>query len=403
MSSAQVESVAGFVLLAIVVMVLCYLLPAAIRSRQVVADARIDDRFSTGLRVLARAGDPPPHYDSTARVYLHTPRSQTPSSAEPEAPMDRQPVPPTSRVAAQARREASMRAARAAASSRRAAAARRRRVLLLTLLAVTAATWTLFATFAFPVAAPIIASVVLVAAAVAGRRAAVRAASAEAREQTTERSARSPKPGLHAGPPEVPAEEGPTTTSGSVPVRHARRASQGDARRTAEEPVAGSARSTAHAEQDDAGEREVTAPTRTPISERTGSLRISVDPTTIDAPANAPVQDGWTPVPVPVPTYTLKASAPRREVPAYEAPAWEPAEAPADAGEERELTLAEVEQAVRERQAAQAPAATDEQVLAEQEAARARVAAAAGDQAQEPKRPAVDLQSVLERRRAVGQ
>lgn len=68
MSNALIDSVAGFVLLAIVVMVLGYMVPTAIRSRQVVADARIEDRFSTGLRVLARAGDAPPQYNSTARV-----------------------------------------------------------------------------------------------------------------------------------------------------------------------------------------------------------------------------------------------------------------------------------------------------------------------------------------------
>src|SRR5699024_7997327 len=216
------------------VMVLCYLLPAAIRARQVVADARIDDRFSTGLRVLARAGDPPPRYDSTARVHLHTPSSRTPGSGEPEAPMDRQPVPPASRAAAQARREASTRAARAAAASRRAAAARRRRVLLLGLVALTATAWTLFATITFPLAAPITASVVLLAAAVAGRRAAVRAARAEAREQASAGNARRRKPGPQQAAPDAGAEQGTTATTGAVPVRHARRASEGAARRMPE-------------------------------------------------------------------------------------------------------------------------------------------------------------------------
>ncbi|MGC0249479.1 hypothetical protein [Pseudactinotalea sp. Z1748] len=427
MSTGQVESVAGFVLLAIVLMSLGYLLPALIRSRQVVSDARVDDRFSTNLRVLARAGGTPPQYSSTARVYLHTP-----SAREPEAPMDRQPAPPASRSAAEARRVAAMRAARAAAASRRAAAARRRRVLLLGLVFLTAALWTLFATITLPIAAPIAASVLLVAAGVAGRRAAVRAAIAETREaertdrtthtDRTARTGRNPSRRSGAASPAASAEraeqESPTTATGPVAVRHARRSSQGEAAPVPAETQERGEATKAGAADGGTGEgAPVAPPKRTPVSERTGSLRISVDPATIDNPVALDTADGWTPVPVPRPTYTLKAPAPRREVAAYESPQWEPAPTPADAEVERELTLAEVEQTVRARTDAQAPPATPEQVLAEQESARldtqgeavsaagatsssAPVAATGTDEA---KRPTMDLQSVLERRRAVGQ
>lgn len=411
MSSAQVESVAGFALLAVVVMVLCYLLPAAIRSRQIVADARIDDRFSTGLRVLARTGGTSPRVESTARVHLHAPATPTASSptttsAEPEAPMDRQPVPPASRTPAQARREAATRAARAAAASRRAAAARRRRVLLVGLFTLTAAGWGLFATITFPIAVPIAASVLLVAAAVAGRRAAVRAARAEDREHLAGPVGRTRRGG--SGSAGASSQERPTTTR-TGPVRHARRTSQGEAASPEGADDTAPADSGAATEgRDGTGGPAVTPPTRTPVSERTGSLRISVDPATIDSAVPGAEQDeGWTPVPVPVPTYALKEPAPRRTIAAYEAPQWEPqpaAEAPADAEQERELTLATVEQAVRQRKDHQAPPATAEQVLAEQEVARARGTAAStpAGAGEEPKRPTMDLQSVLERRRAVG-
>lgn len=412
---------AGFVLLAIVLMSLGYLLPALIRSRQVVSDARVDDRFSTNLRVLARAGGTPPQYSSTARVYLHTP-----SAREPEAPMDRQPAPPASRSAAEARRVAAMRAARAAAASRRAAAARRRRVLLLGLVFLTAALWTLFATITLPIAAPIVASVLLVAAGVAGRRAAVRAALAESREaERSDRPARTDRnprrrsaTGSSAAGAERVEQDKPTTATGPLAVRHARRSSQGEAAPApAETQEGGEATKAAVADGGTGEDAPVAPPKRTPVSERTGSLRISVDPATIDNPVAIDTAEGWTPVPVPRPTYTLKAPAPRREVAAYESPQWESAPAPADAEVERELTLAEVEQTVRARTDAQAPPATPEQVLAEQESARldtqgeaataagvtsssAPVAATGTDEA---KRPTMDLQSVLERRRAVGQ
>ncbi|MGC0272959.1 hypothetical protein ACO0LV_08185 [Pseudactinotalea sp. Z1739] len=423
MSTGQVESVAGFVLLAIVLMSLGYLLPALIRSRQVVSDARVDDRFSTNLRVLARAGGTPPRYSSTARVYLHTP-----SAREPEAPMDRQPAPPASRSAAEARRVAAMRAARAAAASRRAAAARRRRALLLGLVFLTAALWTLFVTITLPIAAPIAASVLLVAAGVAGRRAAVRAAFAETREaertdrtthtDRTARTGRNPRRRGGTAGAERAEQESPTTATGPLAVRHARRSSQGEAAPVpAETQERGEATKAGVADDGTGQDAPVAPPTRTPVSERTGSLRISVDPATIDNPVAMDTADGWTPVPVPRPTYTLKAPAPRRDVAAYEAPQWEPAPAPADAEVERELTLAEVEQTVRARTDAQAPPATPEQVLAEQESARldtqgeaASAAGAASSPApvaatgtDEAKRPTMDLQSVLERRRAVGQ
>lgn len=427
MSTAQIDSVAGFVLLAIALTFLCYMLPTMIRARQVVSDARVDDRFSTGLRVLARAGDTPPRYDSTARVYLHTPRAGT-----VEAPMDRQPQPPVPGSAAAARHAAAQRAARAAAASRRAAAARRRRVLLLGLLVLSGTFWALFATITFPIVPAIVATVLLAAATVAGRRAAVLAARAGARERAAlgpERQRR------RAG-----AEQERTTTTDTGQMRHARRS--GPHGSTTDSRTGESAADDAQT----AGETEHarTGPVRTSVAERTGSLRISVDPAEGGDAGPGEGDGGWTPVPVPKPTYTLKAPAPRRTVRAYEPPEWEPAPAPASSAEERRVTLAEVEQAIRERQDPQAPPATGAQVLAEQEEARAHsqaghpadddergtgskdvaeereaadgaLADAAGAEglsapaapgqgsAAAPDRPKIDLQSVLERRRAVGQ
>jgi len=363
-STPQIDSVAGFVLLAIALAFLCYMLPTMIRSRQVVSDARVDDRFSTGLRVLARAGDTPPRYDSTARVYLHTPRA-----GQVEAPMDRQPQPPAPGSAAAARQAAAQRAARAAAASRRAAAARRRRVLLLGLLALSLTFWVLFAATTFPIAPAIAATALLLAATVAGRRAAVRAARAEARERVALGPDR-PRHDAKTG------EEG-TTTSKTGQMRHARRSGEHSSTSV---PEARESAGSAGITEDTA--RATTGPVRTPVAERTGSLRISVDPAQAGAETRAGEggerEEGWTPVPVPKPTYTLKAPAPRRTVRAYEPPTWEPEPAPATATEERQVTLAEVEQAIRERLDPQAPPATEAQMLAEQEEARAQARDAEG-------------------------
>lgn len=478
MSNALIDSVAGFVLLAIVVMVLGYMVPTAIRSRQVVADARIEDRFSTGLRVLARAGDAPPQYNSTARVYLHTPRD-----GRVEAPMERQSIPPASdartgaaapepdrsaeprdpspdaasqgpaapgagasgaptppvakQSADEARRGAAARAARAAAASRRAAAARRRLVLLTFLAAVTATFWILFATIGLTMVPAIVASVVLVAAVIAGRRAAVRAAQAAARDleatgwagQRRRTTAQDSATGRHDGQQSRRRHDEPTTTQHTGQMRHARRRStEGGAAtesRSADQPGRADAGGGDTDHMDHAGpadhgpatgpEHTGQAPARTSVA-GTGSLRISVDPARGEGePEGSGAGDrgreaeGWTPVPVPKPTYALKASAPRRSVPAYEAPQWEPAPAPVEAEAERAVTLAEVEQAVRERLEPQAPPATDEQVLAEDAAGGvapgAPDAAVAASSSSTPAAPApkIDLQSVLERRRAVGQ
>lgn len=216
-------------------------------------------------------------------------------------------------AAADARRLAAARAARAAASSRRAAAARRRLALTGLLLLGAAGLWAGFALLTWPIVAPILATVALAGVVLLGRRAATAGNAADARwERELE----------------------------AIAV-HARDRASSSVRRSGKP-----------------------------------QLRVDVDPTTLvaeaapaivpEAAAHAPREGAWTPVPVPPPAYTLKQSAPRREV--------------------SPLTMG-------------APTEVIEPVAAEGGEAAPAVEPA---QKRTPVEPAIDVQAVLARRRAAG-
>ena len=335
-------------MLAVGVMCLGYLLPAAIRSRQVVVDSRIDDRFSGNLRVLNRTGtDSVTPQDQANRGYVHRPRID--SSEDPMHSPAQQRL-----AAADARRAAAARAARAAAASRRAAAARRRLVLTLALLAVTAVTWALVGLISAPIAVAIVPSVLFLGVLVLGRRAATLAKAADARL----------------------AEE----------VERARRADQARAARIA---------ASTHAREQDA------------VPQGQSSLRIEVDPAQliaeeqaseeVSAPATRTDQS-WTPVPVPAPVYTMKPAAPRREVEPVRAESDSNAEAVGDGSAGSAASAASPEPAAHE-----AADGVDSRNRARARADIGDVDLSHGAGGNAGAAPSVNLQEVLERRRAVGQ
>src|SRR5690606_9242903 len=145
-----------------------------VRSRQELAEARVEDRFSADLRILAVAGATPSeprggsvhHGQPVARPYLHDPRRRT------EAPAVNRPPARGERAGDDARRLAAARAARAAECSRRAAAARRRLVLTLALLAGAVAGWVAVGTTGAAVVLGVVPTVLLAGVLVLGRRAA---------------------------------------------------------------------------------------------------------------------------------------------------------------------------------------------------------------------------------------
>jgi len=278
-----------------------YLVPHLVHTRHQMAQSRVEDRFSTTLRVVTTGGTAKPpgprqhHGGAESRPYLHDPRRRT------EAPAVNRPTTPGERAAAEARRLAAARAARAAEISRRKAAARRRLVLTIVLLALTVAGWLGVGVANMTVVAGAVPTVLLATVLVLGRR----AAKIAARRNAADRAAMArlelrPAPRTRGGQGSTAAQ----AAASSAPAVDA------PPSRTEDE-------STAAPEED--------APS-SPVAEE-GPAAVTED-ASADAPAAE--QREWTPVPVPAPAYTLKAPAPRRDIAPYEDPQPEPVAAPAE-------------------------------------------------------------------------
>lgn len=256
-----------------------------------------------------------------------------------------------------ARRAAQARAARAAAVARRAAAARRRAVLAGVLVVATIAGWTVAGLApAVTWVAGAVPSVLLGGVLVLGRRAVLagRAADAawEARMADERRVPGGPRTGAMRAVAEAsrtssaPATGATRAVTGAQPtVRSAReehapvaertpdaahpQAQQGDAHGVPHALVTGRAVHPSEASTEvfariveDRGETAAparhastgqTPVVRTGVAERAAKASVR---DAADATADTPEQDedgAWSPVPVPRPTYTMKATAPRRE------------------------------------------------------------------------------------------
>ena len=311
--------ISGYVVLGIATLFFLYLMPQLIRSRQDVVDSRVDDRFSADLRILATAGTvgapPRPVFDDDGapRAYLHDPRLRTEVSAmnRPPALGSRAASTTTPRTSAGTPRPTSAvtppasqarAAARAESVRRRRAAARRRLVLTLVLLAATVGAWVAVAsglTGAFVAAVP---TVLLAAVLVLGRRAAIAGQRIEQawRQEDVRASAE-------------PAQTRAPREDSEVAVRPALRtgAARPDRRpqaRVVADPVT------------EVIPRIEAAPSATGLTwhgEPTVPDVAEVDVTPAETgrtvPEAAAPEGSWTPVPVPVPTYTLKPQAPRRD------------------------------------------------------------------------------------------
>ncbi|MFC7404813.1 hypothetical protein [Georgenia alba] len=353
----------GYVAVALTLILLGYLLPHLVRSRQLLLDSRVEDRFSGELRILATGSEQREAARSRghaeqARPYLHARNVR-----RPEATMT-SPRARGERVGEDARALAAARAARAARLSRRAAAARRRLVLTTVLLLATAGAWTATSLTSLHWAVAVAPTVLLVTVLVLGRRAAVRARANDRRDRAEmkrlEQRLRdlSRRDGEHRTVARVPA---PTVKSrsgdGSRPGRAAERTLTTDA------PTADVAREEP-ARKDPADETVAEEPQQESDRARVAEAEARAVPQAEPVPAPAAVpqsQDGWTPVPVPAPSYTLKPLAPRREVAPYaaqeEAPSaavpQRPSEAsPAPAPEEQPSPALDLDEVLARRRAA---------------------------------------------------
>ncbi len=313
--------ISGYVVLGIVTLFFLYLMPQLIRSRQDVVDSRVDDRFSTDLRILATAGTvgapPRPVFDDGApRAYLHDPRLRTevsamnrPAALAPRAASSTtthgapvsapRPTPATDRARA---------AARVEASRRRRAAARRRLVLTLVLLVASAAAWGAVAAGFTVAAVAVVPTVLLAVVLVLGRRAAV----AGQRIERAERAAAGPAPARVGEEPRSARTPRPTPAQPRVEARPGAGGRSHDASTELIPRVEGSpwASGLSWNGMPTAPDVEEVGDDAAPI---VSTARAEVAPTArVAAAAQDPAPEGsWTPVPVPVPTYTLKPTAPR--------------------------------------------------------------------------------------------
>jgi len=367
----------GYVVVALTLILLGYLLPHVVRTRQLLLESRVEDRFSGDLRIVATAGTPDTAqgrvvhargHSSDARPYLHDP------ARRPEAPMNR-PRARTERVTEDARALAAARAARAARVSRRAAAARRRLILTVMLLLISAGAWAGVGVVGLSWALAVVPTVLLGTVLVLGRRTAVKAAARDRRDRAEmarlEARLKAVARRAQAAPPR-------RTTSGAAAARGtgaagrrttarqpaSRDAASGDAASGGVAPTRTGARgvsataaashdaSTGGADRvDDAQDvevvqRQVTAPphqvpvagpgeddVEAPVMH--AEVPVAPSPVAVaedvvdaevvedEAPLNGPVHSAeenpagdapWTPVPVPAPSYTLKQDVPRRDV-----------------------------------------------------------------------------------------
>ena len=271
---------AGPVALALVVLWVAYLVPHKLRHRQQLLESRTDDRYSEALRVVAVSD----RHGRSARAASQTSRPAARSTSgllTPGAGVPvRRPVPdeggttvdrPTAtqdRIATEAsRRAAQAHAAHVAAAARRGAAARRRGMLAGLLTLATVVGWVVVGVA--PAASWLVGAVptvLLGTVVVLGRRAVLAGRAADAayeQRRTQERQAEQRRA----------AHRPATPVAGTSAVEH-----------------------------------------REPRSAAPGrAVRPSNTDTQMFEAVAAPDGDAWSPVPVPRPTYTMKAPAPRRE------------------------------------------------------------------------------------------
>jgi len=294
---------------------LAYLVPHRLRHRQQLLESRTDDRYSGAMRVLAVADREAARRRaqavrpvSVSGTALLTPARGTRIIAAPTGGatgggnMDRPHESNEKRVVDARRRIAQRHAQRAAVLERRGAAARRRLVLVAVLLLATAGAWTAVGLGALLAVAAAVPSVLLAATVALGRAAVVSGQRADA---------------------EWAREEAALTKAVQVAVRRSGPVATGRAVRGNDDDT------------------------------------LVIEKVVDEAPAASTGASSWQPVPVPRPTYTLKAPAPRTEPAPLEIP---------------ERTVAEPAAAVAE------PSAALEEHAA-----------------------SLDLDAILARRRAVGQ
>lgn len=281
-------------LVVLVVVLAVYLLPLLVGRREVLGMSRTQDRYSGNLRVLA-TGAGAPGADEACASEVHAEIFKY----RPEVRAMNRPAVRNVRALRTERDLARARHAHQQGCEHRRVAAFRRAVVALVLLGVLAGTAVVSAVTVLPWWSVLAPSVLLVTSMVVGRQAAVTAAEADRRERRRIARLEADLTRLTGTVATVPAPvptaraEAPTVeqTAPAEAVAH-----RGESL-PAEEPAVESSRAVDEA-----------APTATSQAAVAPSARSAHEPTTATPP------QGWAPVKVPAPTYTLVTSAPRRAI-----------------------------------------------------------------------------------------
>lgn len=319
------NDLAGIAALALVGLWAAYLVPHHLRHRQRLLEARADDRFSAGLRVVAVASSTRRRLGRRAAAAgmwgpsttsLLTPGTGVPVTAGTGTggtTVDRPHATPERISAEAARRLAQARAARAAATARRGAAARRRGLLAFSLLGLTIAGWV--AVGVVPAATWLVGTVptaLLASVVVLGRRAVLAGQVADAQwAETIEREERlAARPRTGATPtvrPRTGATPAVAADDAPVPLVTGHAVRPSDAHTEVFERIVAD-------RGESAGPVRHATTGAVPVVRR--SAREAADEAATQAVPVAGASDdaeAWSPVPVPRPTYTMKAPAPRRD------------------------------------------------------------------------------------------
>ncbi|MEL7976676.1 hypothetical protein AAG589_12505 [Isoptericola sp. F-RaC21] len=343
-------SAAGLAVLALFVLWLGFWVPHRLRHRQQLLDARVDDRFSGGLRVLAVAGAggtrgvTTPTGGAAPLLVPGTPseggRGERPMGLDDDRGVSRALAAPRATEQAERPRES-----RLALLEQRAARARRRLLLTVLLLLLTVGGWVVVGLGLVGWYAGAVPSALLLVVLVLGRVAVLQARRADARwvaeRKAAQRQATEAR-ALANGGPHAPRNR-PRVTGHAVrpSAAHtqmiprvsqagAQPAARTSARTTRSPEPAPSSRATVPADDargEESAEPEPAPARRSPASSERLVFDVRADePTTepepvvvVDpgepAPAGPPPvgSEPWEPVPVPLPTYVTKPAAPRRE------------------------------------------------------------------------------------------
>lgn len=323
-------------------MLLVYALPAVADRRRLMAAARLEDRHSDRLRVLATVGDggrrgrtSPGHPGRSAREAADRTTAPLLLPLGPESRAMSTIKPRLSEPARRARDLAHARSQRAARMSRRDAAKNRRTMYQVVLGLLVVAAWALVSYAGWHVTVAIVPSVLLVAVVALSVRAAGERRTLNSIDRAEIRRIDGELKGLSRRPREAVTDQVGAGATRELPAATSGRSASASAPvaagREDEERTNG-----ATDETDLTGETRADAPDRRPddVAARTWATVAAeqLTPGEQDTPAedvaparrpvlHNPAPDAWTPVPVPASRWSdTEPAAQRRTAPAFEAP-----------------------------------------------------------------------------------